>query len=75
MKILTIKPGTKIRTKQGGRPWNKALLNKEGVVVGSSHYDSPRMITVRVLGDVFSLYSDEFELIKPLRLKKFSAWK
>lgn len=73
MKILTYKPGTKIRTKKKmKRNWNRSYLNKEGVVVGAG--DSSGCIKVKVLNITFDVRPEEIELIKPLRLKKFSAW-
>ena len=73
MKILTIKPGTKIRTKKYERIWVDKFLNQEGIVIGAGHESG--WIRIQVLGTKFDVVPQEIELVKPLKLKRFSAWK
>ena len=70
MKILTIKPGTKIRTKQYKREWGDRL-NMEGFVVGSGRQTG--WIRIEVTGYRFDVHPKEIEVIK--LPKKFNAWK
>ncbi len=77
MKMLTIKPGTKVRTKSKinqlkRRYWSVAFCNSWGTVVGTG---KPGMIKISMRGHIFDVWPEELVLNKPIKLKKFSAWK
>lgn len=76
MKIITFKPGTKIRTKKHKRGWATGYLNKEGVVIGASpaNFGMIRVI-LNEFGGPFDVYPEEIELIKPFKLKRCRPWK
>jgi hypothetical protein len=74
MKVLTFKPGTKIITRKHNlRSWAKDYLDVEGVVVGAG--DKPGWIKIKVKLHTFDVVPAEIELVKPIKLKSFSAWK
>lgn len=73
------KIGTKVRTKKSyKRGIMKVWTGVEGIIIGRCYGGT--MWLVRACSkdgrtSILSWHTEELEIIKPLKLKKFSAWK
>ena len=78
-----MKPGTRIKVREVNRRLARVVIGKTGYVIkkDETHEYATRYATdkwVRValgFGNMFYLQSEELEIIEPIKLKKFSAWK